>query len=140
MFIGGKTVVEVKTGSNQIDSSDGAFLTQFFSPDGTSCTMRDLDNPQENDLESGRVDQFTGSMLGPCENYHPEKISSVKITHTSGDGWRGEYIKISYAEKSFTCILGQMLDNKASITFPCSASKGIKVLLLIWAFGLGIGD
>ena len=85
--------------------------------------MKDLDNPQKNDLESGKVDKFTGSMLGPCENYHPKKISSVKITHFSGDGWRVEYLKITYAEKSFTCNVGQVLDNKASITVPCSASN-----------------
>ena len=124
MFLGGETVVETKTGSNPGDGTDGTFLTQFFAPDGTSCTIKDLDNPQKSDLDSGKVDQFTGSILGECENFHPEKISSVKFTHTSGDGWRGEYLKISYDEKSFTCKLGKMLDNKASITFSCSASKG----------------
>ena len=99
-------------------------LTQFFSPDGTSCTLNDLNNPKKDDFESGKVDHFTGSVLGPCEFFHPEKISSVKFTHTSGDSWKGEYLKISYAEKSFTCNLGQMLDNNTSITFPCSPSKG----------------
>ena len=82
----------------------------------------DLDNSYKNDFESGNVDQFMGSMLGSCETYQPEKISSVKITHTSGKGWRGEYLKISYGEKSFTCKLGKMLDNKASITFPCDST------------------
>ena len=124
LFIGNKTIVETKTGSNPDDASDGAFLTEFISPDGTSCTIKDLNNPKIDDFESGNVDQFTGSILGPCENYRPQTISSVKITHTSGDGWRGEYIKIYYAEKSFICILGQTLENKASITFPCRASKG----------------
>ena len=54
----GQTVVEVKTGSDPRDRSNGNFLTQFFSPEGTSCTMKDLDNPNKNDLESGKVDQF----------------------------------------------------------------------------------
>ena len=62
-------------------------------------------------------------MLQPCETYQPDKISSVKITHWQGDGWRGEYLKISYGKKSFTCKLGQIVDHDASITFPCSASK-----------------
>ena len=124
MFIGGKTIVETKTGSNPVDATDGSFSIQFFSLDGTNCKINVLDNPQKNDFESGNVDQFMGSMLGPCENYRPQKISSVKIIHTGGGGWRGEYLKISYGEKSFTCNLGKMLDNKASITFPCSASKG----------------
>ena len=104
--------------------SDGRFLTQFFSPEGTSCTMKDLVNPQKNDLETGNVDLFMGSMLGPCEKFQPEQISSVKITHTSGDGWRGEYLKISYRRKSFTCKLGKLLHSKLSISFPCIASKG----------------
>ena len=54
----GQTVVEVKTGSDPRDRSNGNFLTQFFSPEGTSRTMKDLDNPNKNDLESGKVDQF----------------------------------------------------------------------------------
>ena len=70
-------------------------------------------------------------MLGPCETYQPEKISAVKITHWQGDGWRGEYLKISYGKKSFTCKLGQMLENKASITFPCSAYEGKNNLKII---------
>ena len=124
-FVGGQTVVEVKTGSDPKDSSNGRFPTEFFSQDGTSCKMQDLDNPRKNDFESGQVDQFTGSMLGPCETFQPEKISSVKITHASGEGWRGVYLRISYGEKSFICKLGKMLDKKASITFPCkSSSKG----------------
>ena len=66
------------------------------------------------------MDQFTGKMLDQCQFFQPDKISAVKISHRSGDGWKGEYLKISYGEKSFTCILGQKLDNnKASITFPC---------------------
>ena len=109
--------------------SDGAFSYQFYSPEG-SCTIKNLDNPKKNDRESGAVDQFSGDMLGPCETYQPVSISSVKITHWQGDGWRGEYLKISYGQKSFTCKLGQMLENKVSITFPCKASQGNKVLKL----------
>ena len=125
IFIGGQTVIEVKTGSDPGDATSGRFPAQFFSSEGTSCSMRNLDNPNKNDFESGQVDYFWGSMLGPCETYHPEKISSVKITHASGSGWRGEYLKISYGAKIFTCKLGKMIDNRASITFPCKeTSKG----------------
>mgnify|MGYP003338881311 CR=1 FL=1 len=72
------------------------------------------------------MDHFSGDLLGPCETYQPDKISSVKITNWEGDGWRAEYLKISYGKKSFTCKLGKMLENKASITFPCSDSQGNK--------------
>ena len=85
--------------------------------------MKDLNDPQKDDLVSGKVDLFMGSMIGSCEMYQPDKITSVKITHTAGDGWKGEYLKISYGEKSFTCKLGKMLDNKASATFPCNSGK-----------------
>ena len=69
------------------------------------------------------MDQFTGKMLDQCQFFQPDKISAVKITHTRGDGWKGEYLKISYGEKSFTCKLGQKLDKKTkSITFPCSSA------------------
>ena len=127
IFVGGPTVIEVKTGSAPSDATNGRFPTQFFSSEGISCKMLDFDNPNKNDFESGKIDYFSGSMLGPCETFQPEKISSVKITHASGSGWRGEYLRISYRLKSFLCKLGQMIDKKASITFPCkSYSKGNK--------------
>ena len=119
------TIIEIKTGSQPGDSFDGKFSYQFYSPDG-SCTV-DLDNPQKNDLELGAVDLFSGDMLGPCENFQPDLISAVKITHRQGDNWRGEYLKISYGKKSFTCNLGKILENKASITFPCNAPQGNKL-------------
>ena len=121
-FSGEATIIETKTGSKTGDRSDGAFSYKFYSPEG-SCTIRNLDNPKKNDRESGAVDQFSGNMLQPCETFQPDKISSVKITHWKGDGWRAEYLKISYGKKSFTCKLGQIVDRDASITFPCSASK-----------------
>ena len=69
------------------------------------------------------MDQFTGKMLDPCQTFQPYKISAVKLTLVEGDGWKGEYLKISYGEKSFTCKLGQRLDKKTkSITFPCSSA------------------
>ena len=89
-----------------------------------SLQIPNLDNTKRNDRELGRIDLFSGDMLGPCETYQPDKISSVKITHKNGDGWKPEYLKISYGKKSFTCKLGQKLGNKASITFPCSSSNG----------------
>ena len=78
----------------------------------------------------GAVDQFSGYMLEPCQTFQPDSIASVKITHLTGASWRGEYVKISYGRKSFTCKLGQMLDNKdkASITFPCSAECDVEVI------------
>ena len=66
-------------------------------------------------------------MLGPCETYQPDSISSVKITNWKGDGWRAEYLKISFGKRSFTCKLGQKLENKASITVPCNNSLGNKM-------------
>ena len=124
LFLGAATIIESKTGSQPGDRSDGDFSFQFNSPEG-SCTIKTLDNLNKNDRESGAVDKFSGDMLGPCETYQPDLISSVKITHWNGDGWRGEYLKISYGIKSFTCNLGQMLESNTSITFPCSASQGI---------------
>ena len=112
------TVIETKTGSKPGDQTDGGFSYEFHSPEG-NCKIQNLDNPKKNDRESGAVDQFTGDMLGPCETFQPDEIYSVTITHWQGDGWRGEYLKISYGNKSFKCILGQMVDSMKSITFPC---------------------
>ena len=122
-FIGEATIIETKTGSQPDDHSDGDFSFQFNSPEG-NCTIKTLDNVTKNDRELGAVDQVSGDMLEPCETFQPDSISSVKITHWKGDGWRGEYLKISYQQKSFFCNLGQMLENNSSITFPCSAIEG----------------
>ena len=123
LFFIGETIIETRTGSDPNDGSSGQFSLQFFSPDGTSCTIKMIDNPNKDDFEPGNVDEFKGSVIAPCEKYQPDEISSVKITHISGDGWRGVYLKISYGVKSFTCNLGQRIDGNASIEFPCSGKK-----------------
>ena len=125
-FVGEATIIETKTGSQPDDHSNGDFSFTFYSPEGT-CAIKTLDNLTKNDRELGAVDQFSGDMLEPCETFQPDSISSVKITHWKGDGWRGEYLKISYRKKSFSCNLGQMLENNSSITVPCSATEGNKV-------------
>ena len=53
-----------------------------------------------------------------------DEIFSVKITHWNGDGWKPEYLKLSYGKKSFACKHGKKLDNRASFTFHYSASNG----------------
>ena len=114
-------MIEIKTGSNPGDRSDGTFSFQFNSPEG-SCTIENIDDPNKDDKETGKLDQFYGDMLGSCETFKPDHILSVQITHTGLDGWRPEYLKISYDSKSFTCKLGKRLEGRASITFPCSCS------------------
>ena len=116
-------IIETKTGSTPGDSTNGAFYVQFNSPEG-KCKINDLDNPKKNDMELGAIDHFSGVLLRPCEAFQPDEISSVTITHWRGDSWKGEYLKISYQDKSFICMLGQMIDNRKSITFPCNAWTG----------------
>ena len=117
-----QTVIKVKTGSNPSDRTDGYFSLQLLSPEG-ACTIKNLDNKKKNDRELGAVDTYTGEMIEPCKEFHPEEISSVKFTHLKGEGWRGEYLTISYGNKSFTCKLGKVEKN-AGITFPFSDSVG----------------
>ena len=111
-------MIEIKTATTQWADSDGDFRYKFKSSDG-SCTIDILDNPGD-DMAKGAIDRYTGDQLGSCADFEDD-ITSVVITHTRGDGWMGEYLKMYRDDKVFICPLGKWVETASpKVEFPCS--------------------
>ena len=113
-----RPMIEIKTATTQWADSDGDFRYKFKSSDG-SCTIDILDNPGD-DMAKGAIDRYTGDQLGSCADFEDD-ITSVVITHTAGDGWMGEYLKMYRDDKVFICPLGKWVETASpKVEFPCS--------------------
>ena len=72
---------------------------KFLSPSG-NCTSNVLDNPYKEDFERNALDKFEGQdVLGECEDFEAEEITSAAIYHEGDDGWLGEHLKIYLRSK-----------------------------------------
>ena len=110
-------MIEIKTATTQWADSDGDFRYKFKSSDG-SCTIDILDNPGD-DMAKGAIDRYTGDQLGSCADFEDD-ITSVVITHTRGDGWMGEYLKMYRDDKVFICPLGKWVETASpKVEFLC---------------------
>ena len=104
-------------------------MTASFVSNNENCSTQVLRNPSNanwyDDFELGSIDKFTGSVLGTCETFNPDKIISVTITHKGADGWMGKYLKISFTQENvFFCHLNKWIkeaDGIPSVTFSCKS-------------------
>ena len=70
-------------------------------------------------MAKGAIDRYTVDQLGSCADFEDD-ITSVVITHTAGDGWMGEYLKMYRDDKVFICPLGKWVETESpEVEFPC---------------------
>ena len=93
-------MLEIQTGSGEYDGCDCNMTAHFSSLNGNCSTevLRNYANANwHDDFNISSLDNFTGSVLGTCKNFNPEKNISVTITHKGPDGWMGTDLKMSFS-------------------------------------------
>merc|ERR1712004_368571 len=127
-----RVITELQTKTSTAHNSEmggrSSLRVVVYSPEGPppgGCSTKELDNPSNNDFESGHIDSFgEGDGLGNCFNYAPGASNSgwsIDIIHSGSDGWIGEYVEIVMSDWSRVhCQMqGEVLDNSESLHVDC---------------------
>ena len=89
--------------------------------------MGNLDNPHNNDFQTGATDVFEGDAISGCYNFEigTDEIGVVfTLRHEGSGGWKGEWAKLILDDgKVYTCDLNIMMDNSMEKDFLCADLK-----------------
>ena len=117
------TKLEFKTGVFHKANLDGNMpKVRICGENDDCCLTNDLDNLDYDDFEHGNVDSFAGSsILGSCNNFLLEGLKSVAFTHSSNNGWYGEYLEIHLDNKMvYFCPIKQWMDYDFTWNLHCT--------------------
>lgn len=101
----------------------GRFSIDICSGSTQSCCTTNHLNTKDDNWQRGEINYFVGSQLGPCADFELDSTGvSLTLRHEGPDGGHVTSMTLSgsYPSKaSFTCPIGQKLDDDESFQTTC---------------------
>ena len=119
--------VVVKTSGMEHSNTNDDIFMKICNENSANCCETKLDQPNKNDFELGATDTFLPSHLNACKNFKVTgSAPSVTMRLEGGDGWRGEYVKVSLLDGTlFTCPIFELIDDNGSTVTLCSTDPSM---------------